>query len=283
MEVIREADAFRKRTNAARGDGKTIGLVPTMGAFHAGHLSLMERARNESDLLAVSLFVNPLQFAAGEDFERYPRDEARDLAQAEGTGADVAFVPSKEEMLGSSDPMVTVDPGPLGERYEGASRPGHFEGVLTVVARLFAMAGPSTAYFGEKDYQQLFLVRAMVRDLAIDVHVVASPTVRETGGLALSSRNAYLSEREHDVAGCLFEALADAAERARRGETDAAILRAEMARTIASHEEAGLDYSAIVDEETFEELALIDGTARALVAARFGATRLIDNLRLETP
>jgi pantoate--beta-alanine ligase len=283
VEVIREADAFRKRTDAARSDGATVGLVPTMGAFHAGHLALIERTRKESDLLAVSLFVNPLQFAEGEDFERYPRNENEDLSQAERLGTDVAFVPSREEMLGPNDLEVTVDPGPLGDRYEGASRPGHFRGVLTVVARLFALTGPSSAYFGEKDFQQLQLIRRMVRDLAIDVDVVAAPTVREQGGLALSSRNAYLSEEEHDVAGSLFEALADAAEASRRGERNAAVLRAEMARTIASHDLARLDYAAIVDEETFEEVDSLHGNARALVAARIGATRLIDNLRLQPP
>jgi pantoate--beta-alanine ligase len=283
MEVIREAEAFRKRTAAARADGASVGFVPTMGAFHAGHLALIERARRENDLLALSIFVNPLQFAAGEDFEHYPRNEEQDLAQAEAAGVDAVFAPPKEEMLGAGDLEVTVDPGPLGDLYEGASRSGHFKGVLTVVARLFSLAGPSRAYFGEKDVQQLQLIRRMVRDLAIDVDVAAVPTVREPGGLALSSRNAYLSEEEHDVAGSLFEALADAAERARQGERNAAVLRAEMARTIAAHGMTRLDYAAIVDEESFEEVDTLKNPARALVAARIGATRLIDNLRLEPP
>jgi pantoate--beta-alanine ligase len=283
MEVIREAEAFRKRTAAARADGASVGFVPTMGAFHAGHLALIERARRENDLLALSIFVNPLQFAAGEDFEHYPRNEEQDLAQAEAAGVDAVFAPPKEEMLGAGDLEVTVDPGPLGDLYEGASRSGHFKGVLTVVARLFSLTGPSRAYFGEKDVQQLQLIRRMVRDLAIDVDVAAVPTVREPGGLALSSRNAYLSEEEHDVAGSLFEALADAAERARQGERNAAVLRAEMARTIAAYGMTRLDYAAIVDEESFEEVDTLKNPARALVAARIGATRLIDNLRLEPP
>ncbi len=283
MEVIREVEAFRKRTSAARADGASVGLVPTMGAFHAGHMGLIERARKENDLLAVSIFVNPLQFAAGEDFEHYPRNEEEDLAKADQGRADVAFVPSKEEMLGASDLAVTVDPGPLGDLYEGASRSGHFKGVLTVVARLFSLTGPSRAYFGEKDFQQLKLIRRMVGDLAIDADVVAVPTVREPGGLALSSRNLYLSEEERDVAGSLFEALADAAERARNGERSAAVLVAEMARTIASHDIVSLDYATIVDDETFEEVERLERPARALVAARVGGTRLIDNLRLEAP
>jgi len=280
MEVIREAESYRERMNSVRADGSSVGLVPTMGAFHAGHRSLMERARKENDLLAVSIFVNPLQFGPSEDFERYPRDEAKDLAEAEALGTDVAFVPSTEEMLGTGELEVTVDPGPLGDRYEGASRPGHFRGVLTLVARLLGLTGPSRAYFGEKDVQQLFLIRRLVRDLAIDTDVVASPTVREPGGLALSSRNAYLSDHERDVAGVLFESLADAAERVRAGERDPALLVAEVARTIASHEEARLDYAAIIDEETFDEVRELTRPARVLVAARIGSTRLIDNLRL---
>src|SRR4051812_1176226 len=173
---------------AARTNGATVGLVPTMGAFHAGHLALMKRAGAENDLVAVSIFVNRLQFGTGEDFERYPRSEDADLAASERSGVDVAFVPTENEMLGpkaGSEPAeITVDPGPLGDRLEGASRPGHFRGVLQVVARLLSLTGRSRAYLGEKDFQQLHLVRAMVRDLAIDAEIVPCPTVREPGGLA---------------------------------------------------------------------------------------------------
>ena len=280
MEVIREADAYRDRLDAARSDGARVGLVPTMGAFHAGHLALMERARAENDLAALSIFVNRLQFGHGEDFERYPRNEDADLSGAERSRVDVAFVPTEKEMLGPEPPEVTIDPGPLGDRFEGASRPGHFRGVLHVVARLLALSGKARAYFGEKDFQQLHLVRSMVRDLAIDAEIVACPTVREPGGLALSSRNAYLSEREFDSAGVLFEALADAAERVRAGARDPQVLVAEMARTIAADDTVRIDYVAIVNEETFEEPREIDRPARALVAASVGSTRLIDNLRL---
>ena len=281
MEVIREAEPYRERMNDARSGGQGVALVPTMGAFHAGHLALMERARGDADLLAVSIFVNRLQFGQGEDFEGYPRTEEADLDAAERSGVDVAFLPTEREMLGSEPPEVTVDPGPLGDRFEGVSRPGHFRGVLTVVARLLSLTGRSRAYFGEKDFQQLFLIRSMVRDLAIDAEVVACPTVREPGGLALSSRNAYLNDRQLDVAGVLFESLADAAERVRSGERDAQLLVAEMARTIAANEDVRIDYVAIVDEETFEEPREIDRPARALVAARLGSTRLIDNVRLD--
>ena len=281
MEVIREAGAYRERTNAARADGASVGLVPTMGAFHAGHIALLDRARRENDVVAVSIFVNRLQFGEGEDFDRYPRNEEADLAAAERANVDVAFVPTDKEMLGAEAPEVTVDPGSLADRFEGASRAGHFRGVLQVVARLLALTGRSRAYFGEKDFQQLHLVRSMVRDLAIDAEIVACPTVREPGGLALSSRNAYLSEQELDVAGVLFESLADAAERVRSGERDAQVLVAEMAKTIAANDAVRVDYVAIVDEETFEEPREIDRPARALVAARVGPVRLIDNVRLD--
>jgi pantoate--beta-alanine ligase len=242
---------------------------------------MMERARGENDLAAVSIFVNRLQFGQGEDFERYPRNEDADLAAVERQGIDFAFVPSEKEMIGAEPAEITLDPGPLADRYEGASRPGHFRGVLQVVARLLALTGRSRAYFGEKDFQQLHLVRSMVRDLAIDVEVVACPTVREPGGLALSSRNAYLSQQELDVAGVLFESLAEAAERVRSGEHDPRVLVAEMAKTIAANDAVRVDYVAIVDEETFEEPREIDRPAHALVAARVGSVRLIDNVRLD--
>jgi pantoate--beta-alanine ligase len=251
-----------------------------MGAFHDGHVSLMRRARDERDAVVVSIFVNPLQFGPGEDLSRYPRDEERDLSIAEELGVDGVFAPTVEEMYPAGHPEVTVDPGPLGDRLEGARRPGHFRGVATVVAKLFDVVGPSTAYFGEKDAQQLAVVRHMVRDLSFPIDVVGCPTVREPDGLAKSSRNAYLSAEQREAAGCLFLALSEAAELDRGGERDAATLVAAMAREIGATPEARIDYAAVVDEETFEEVGTIAGPARALVAARFGETRLIDNLLL---
>ncbi len=253
-----------------------------MGAFHDGHASLMRRARAEAGTVVVSMFVNPLQFGPGEDLERYPRDEQRDLSIAEGLGVDVVFGPSVEEMQPAGPPQVTVDPGPLGERLEGVARPGHFRGVATVVARLFGVVGRSRAYFGEKDAQQLAVIRRMVGDLGFPVDVVACPTVREPDGLAMSSRNAYLSPEERSAAGCLFLALSEAAELARGGERDAAALVAAMAKEVGATPEAHLDYAAVVDEATFEEVREIAAPARALVAARFGSTRLIDSLALPT-
>lgn len=280
MEVTRTVAEARKACDAARSAGRSVGFIPTMGAFHEGHLSLIRRARGERDSVVVSIFVNPLQFGPGEDLARYPRDEDRDLAAAEELGVDMVFAPSVEEMYPGGEPEVTVDPGPLGERLEGASRPGHFRGVATVVAKLLHVIGPSRAYFGEKDAQQLAVIRRMVLDLAYPVEAVGCPIVREPSGLAMSSRNAYLTPGQRDAAGCLFLALSEAAQMARSGERDAAKLVAAMAREIGATPEARLDYAAVVDEETFQDVPEITRPARAVVAARFGDTRLIDNLLL---
>jgi pantoate--beta-alanine ligase len=280
--VTRTVAAVRAAADAARADGRAVGFVPTMGAFHDGHRSLIERARRETGSVIVSIFVNPLQFGDPEDLAAYPRREARDLRDAERLGVDVVFAPEPAEMYPDGDPQVTVDPGPLGERLEGAARPGHLRGVATVVAKLFHAVGPCRAYFGEKDAQQLVLVRRMVRELSFPVEVVACPTVREPDGLAMSSRNARLTPAQREAAGCLFLALSEAAELARGGERDAATLVAVMAREIGATPEARLDYAAVVDEATFEQLSRIVGPARAVVAATFGEVRLIDNLRLPT-
>jgi pantoate--beta-alanine ligase len=253
-----------------------------MGAFHDGHVSIVERARSETDLLVVSIFVNPLQFGDAADLERYPRDEARDLRIADRLGTHVVFAPAAGAMYPDGEPQVTVDPGPLGQLLEGAARPGHFRGVATVVAKLFHVVGACRAFFGEKDAQQLAVIRRMVADFDEPVEVVACPTVREPDGLARSSRNALLSPEQRDAAGCLFLALAAAAEMTKGGERDAGRLVAVMAREIGATPQARLDYAAVVDDVTFEEVAHIDGPARALVAATFGSVRLIDNLLLPT-
>ncbi len=280
MELTRTAADLRATCDGVRAAGGSVGLVPTMGALHAGHASLIRRARNENESVAVSIFVNPLQFGPTEDLERYPRDEARDATVAAGLGVDQVFAPSVDEMYPDGEPVVRVDPGAPGERLEGAARPGHFAGVLTVVAKLLHAAGPCRVYFGEKDAQQLFLVRRMVRDLGFPAEVRDCPTVREADGVALSSRNGSLSAPEREAAGCLFLALSEAAEMARGGERDAGRLVAVMAREIGATALARLDYAAVVDEASFEEVRAIEGRTRALVAARFGSTRLIDNLRL---
>ncbi|HJV04172.1 MAG TPA: pantoate--beta-alanine ligase [Actinomycetota bacterium] len=280
MDVIRDRGSFRAACDEARAVGRTVAFVPTMGALHDGHRSLLARGRGERDVLAMSIFVNPLQFGPHEDLASYPRDLDRDLEVAARDGVDLVFAPSEGEMYPGGRPVVTVDPGSLGERLEGASRPGHFRGVCTVVAKLFGLTGPCTAYLGEKDAQQVAVVRRMVRDLEMPVEVVGCPTVREPDGVALSSRNAYLSEEERAAARCLYEALARAAWMVEGGERDAAVLRAEMAKRIGAEPLASIDYAAIVDEETFEDLDRLTGPARALVAATIGSTRLIDNLGL---
>jgi pantoate--beta-alanine ligase len=259
-----------------------VGFVPTMGAFHEGHRSLMRRAKAERDVTVVSIFVNPLQFGDPSDLETYPRDEEADLSAAEREGVDLVFAPAVEEMYPDGEPEVTVDPGPLGERFEGASRPGHFRGVATVVAKLFHTVGPCAAYFGEKDAQQLAVIRQMARDLSMPVEVRCCPVVREPDGLALSSRNRLLSPEQREAATCLFLALSVAAELARAGEREAGKLVAAMAREIGATPQARIDYVAVVDEDTFEEPPAIAGPARALVAAHFGRVRLIDTLLLPT-
>jgi len=261
-----------------------VGFVPTMGALHEGHASLMRVARERvgGGPVVVSIFVNPLQFGERSDLEAYPRDEERDLRKAERLGVDAVFAPSAAEMYPDGKPEVTVDPGPLGDRLEGASRAGHFRGVATVVSKLFDIAGPSRAYLGEKDAQQLAVIRPLFADLNQPIEVVACATVRDADGLALSSRNARLTPEQRDAAGCLFLALAAAAELARNGERETAPLVAVMAREIGATPQARLDYAVVVDDATFEEVARIERPARALVAARFGDVRLIDNLLLPT-
>jgi pantoate--beta-alanine ligase len=280
--VIRTIPEVRWACDEACAAHRRVGLVPTMGALHDGHASLIERARVETAFVAVSIFVNPLQFGDAADLESYPRNEERDLRRAERLGVDVVFAPSVAEMYPAGEPEITVDPGMLGERLEGESRPGHFRGVATVVSKLFHALGPCRAYFGEKDAQQLAMIRRMVADLNEPVDVVACPTVRDPDGLALSSRNALLTPEQRDAAGCLFLALAAAAELTRNGEFDTAPLVAVMAREIGATPEARLDYAVVVDDETFQEIARIERPARALVAARFGEVRLIDNLLLPT-
>ncbi|HEX2267690.1 MAG TPA: pantoate--beta-alanine ligase [Actinomycetota bacterium] len=280
MEVTTSAERFRRACEEARSRGDTVGFVPTMGALHQGHARLLKRARDETAYVALSIFVNPLQFGSGEDLAAYPRTLERDRAVAESLRTDVLFSPNVEEMYGAGPPQVTVDPGPLGDRLEGASRPGHFRGVLTVVAKLFNVVGPSRSYFGEKDAQQLALVRRMVSDLDVPVEVIGCPTVREIDGVALSSRNSYLLPEDRRAAPVLFDALSTAASLVRRGERRADVLRAEMAKRIGAEPRARLDYVAIVDDVSWEDVETVSGAARALVAAQIGPARLIDNLLL---
>jgi pantoate--beta-alanine ligase len=280
VEVTGSRERFRAACDEARAGGATVGFVPTMGFLHEGHLSLLARARDDTRFVAMSIFVNPLQFGPSEDLAAYPRDLDRDLELATKEGIGLVFAPDAEVMYPSGLPATTVDPGSLGERLEGEVRPGHFRGVCTVVAKLFSLVGPCRAYFGEKDAQQLAVIRRMVADLDLPVGVVGCPTVREPDGLAMSSRNVYLEGEERRAATCLYEALARARWLVEGGERDASALRAEMAKRIGAERLARLEYVAVVDEGTFEDVDRLAGPARALVAARVGRARLIDNLRL---
>ncbi len=283
MDVTGSADRFRQACDEARRRGDVVGFVPTMGALHQGHGRLLKQARDECGFVALSIFVNPVQFDSQTDLGAYPRDLGKDRAVAGALRTDLLFAPTETEMYPGGGPEVTVDPGALGERLEGASRQGHFRGVLTVVSKLLHMAGPCRAYFGEKDAQQLALVERLARDLDFPATIVSCPTVREIDGLALSSRNARLSPQERRAAPALFDALSAAASLARGGERRADVLKAEIARGIGAEPLARIDYVAVVDDATWEDATSVQGRARALAAVRFGDVRLIDNLVLPEP
>ncbi|WP_421118380.1 pantoate--beta-alanine ligase [Aquihabitans daechungensis] len=273
--------SFRSVLDRERVSGWTVGFVPTMGYLHDGHASLMRAAAEECDLVAASIFVNPLQFAATEDLSDYPRDLDRDLAITEDAGVAHVLVPSVEEMYPT--PILTqVTVAGITARFEGAARPEHFAGVATVVAKLLSISGPCRAYFGEKDFQQLAVVRRMARDLSMPVEVVGCPIVREDDGLAMSSRNVYLSAAQRDAAPVLHRSLCAAAGAVAAGERSVAAVEAIVADAIAAEPEAELDYAALVDAATLEPASTVAGTQRLLVAARFGATRLLDNTAIET-
>ncbi len=280
MELIRSAADLTEAADERRLAGADVGFVATMGALHEGHASLIRRARVERDVVVVSIFLNPLQFGPDEDLARYPRDEAADVALCGSLGADLVWAPPVAEVYPPGVPLPVGDPGPVGDVFEGTARPGHFAGVLTAVRRLLDVVGPCATYFGQKDAQQLFLVRRMVEQLRLAVTIVPCATEREPDGLALSSRNANLSPEEREQAGCLFLGLSEVAMLARSGERDSAVLIAAMAREVGATPLASLDYAAVVDEKTFAPIAEVDRPARALIAARFPSARLIDNLRL---
>ena len=272
--VIDTVAGVRSAVEAWRASGETVALVPTMGSLHDGHLALVDRAAALADRVVVSVFVNPLQFGPSEDFERYPRSLDADRALLIGHGVDAVFAPNADEMYPTGAVATRVTAGEIGRRYEGASRPGHFDGVLTVVAKLLGIVTPHVVLFGEKDAQQVFLVTRMVRDLDIDTRVEVVDTVRDHDGLALSSRNAYLDERHRRAARAIPAAIEAAQSAADRG-IDAALAAAQSA--LAGHAEVDVDYVAVVDPATFD-LVPDDhrGAARMLVAARVGDTRLID-------
>ena len=261
-----------------RARGGRVALVPTMGALHAGHAALVDEARarvTPDDAVVVSIFVNPMQFGPGEDLDRYPRTFDADLEVCREHGADVVFAPSVDEVYPGGDPQVTVEPGPLGSVLEGATRPGHYQGVLTVVAKLFGLVRPDLAVFGQKDYQQLVLIRRMTADLCLGVEAVGADTVREEPGLALSSRNAYLDEHQKRLALALSRALRAGAD---AGPGGAQRVLADATAVLDTAEGVDVDYLALTDPALGDPPA--SGEARLLVAARVGSTRLIDNIEI---
>jgi pantoate--beta-alanine ligase len=274
IKTITEMRELRRRLTS------TVGLVPTMGYLHEGHLALVRQARGENSTVVVSVFVNPTQFSPSEDFVAYPRDFKRDLELLQKEKADIVFAPSDEEMY---PPQFSswVDVERVTEHLEGVSRPGHFRGVATVVAKLFNIVQPTKAYFGQKDAQQALVIKRMVADLNMMVEIVVVPTVRESDGLAMSSRNAYLSSEERQVATILFKALNLAKQLWQEGEKDANKIRHRMTSLIQEEPLAKIDYISIADAETLEELTKIDRLALASLAVRIGKTRLIDNMLLE--
>lgn len=269
----------RRGIAAARAAGKSIGFVPTMGALHEGHAALIRRARAETGFVAVSVFVNPTQFGPNEDFTRYPRTLPDDRIICEREGADLVFAPEAAEMYPAVG-RTAVEVAELGDHLCGASRPGHFRGVATVVLKLLNIVQPDRAYFGQKDAQQARIIQQMVRDLDVPTEIIVVPTVREQDGLAMSSRNRYLVPAERQGATVLIQALREIRQRAAAGERDARLLRKTLVERIAATPGAALDYAEIVDADSLRPIDRLSGPALAALAVRFGSTRLIDNIDL---
>jgi pantoate--beta-alanine ligase len=257
----------------------SVGFVPTMGYLHQGHLALVKQARDENSTVAVSIFVNPTQFGATEDFKSYPRDTERDLSMLQKEQTDIVFMPSAEEMYPEGF-NSWVDVAKVTDRLEGSYRPGHFKGVATVVAKLFNIVEPTRAYFGQKDAQQALVIKKMVTDLNMNLEVIVAPTVRESDGLAMSSRNVYLNPQERQAATILFKALTLAQNLREKGEMNAETVRQQITSLISREPLAKIEYVSIADTDTLEELSKIDRSALASLAVRIGKTRLIDNIIL---
>lgn len=299
MKIIKTIKEMQRIAGGARKKGEIIGLVPTMGYFHEGHLSLMREARRKSDLLVVSIFVNPTQFGPKEDFKSYPRDLRRDLRLTRKIGVDVIFPPAVKEMY-PEGLLAPVDVGEIGNILEGAARPGHFRGVATVVAKLFNAVKPHQAYFGQKDFQQSVVIKKMVEDLDMDVEIVVLPTIREKDGLAISSRNVYLTKKEKEIAPILYKSLKMAEELIKKGERDSREIIGKMKELIKKEKLVRLEYIAITDPETLKEVKRINpirsprqGRGRRprrltsngvniSLAAKIGRARLIDNITIKT-
>ncbi len=275
--TIADADELRDTLFAHRAAGRRIGFVPTMGFLHDGHASLMRAAAAENDVVVASIFVNPLQFAPDEDLDDYPRDLERDTELAENAGVRYLFVPNRDEMYPIQPVATMIDVGGLSEGLEATTRPTHFAGVATVVTKLFSIVGPCSSYFGEKDYQQLAIITRMVIDLSLPVTVTGCPIIREPDGLAMSSRNTYLTPEERAAASVLRRALDAGLATIEDGERNPDVVSADMAAVIADEPLAELDYVAVVDAASLEVPEVLEGELRLLVAAQLGKPRLIDN------
>lgn len=277
MKIITKISEIKATIGEQKASGKSVGFVPTMGFLHEGHLSLVKESLRQSDCSVVSIFVNPAQFGPQEDFQEYPRDLARDSALVDELGVDLLFVPDKEEMYPEGF-RTFVEVTGLQDDFEGRSRPGHFRGVCTVVLKLLEIVKPDIAFFGQKDAQQAAVIKRMVHDLNLDVDIQILPIIREKDGLALSSRNIYLTPEQRKAATCLIKSLREAGRLIENGETDPLIIQNRMERVIDSEPLADLDYIAIVDLDNFRPLDTIESETLIAIAARVGTTRLIDNM-----
>lgn len=280
MEIIENIASMHALSERKRMEGKLIGFVPTMGFLHEGHLSLIREARKQTDIVIVSIFVNPTQFGPREDYDNYPRDLEGDKEKVDSTGGDIIFAPSARDMYPESY-LTYVNVEGITETLCGLSRPGHFTGVTTVVTKLFNIVKPHMAFFGQKDYQQSVVIKRMVRELNMDIDIIVLPTVREPDGLAMSSRNSYLSEKERMAAPVLYNTLMMASEMIKNGERNTWRIYSEMKRMIESEPFAVIDYIAITDPENLRDISVIEGTTLIALAVRIGDTRLIDNILTE--
>ena len=277
MQIVATISEMQALAESLRTKGQRIGFVPTMGFLHEGHLSLMREARKQSDIVVVSIFVNPTQFGPAEDFERYPRDPEEDTIKCKAEGVDIIFMPSSEDLYHPGQ-EVNVNVEGISEILEGAIRPGHFRGVATIVAKLFAIVKPHRAFFGQKDFQQTVIIRQMVRGLNLDVEVIVLPTVREPDGLAMSSRNTYLNEQERHAAVSLYRALSAGEGLIRAGEHDPSTIKKAMRAVLEQEKILKIDYIEIADPDSLVSLSRVDRKAVLLVAARLGPIRVIDNI-----
>ena len=279
MRLIKKISQMKDYRKQIKAD-QTVGLVPTMGAFHQGHLSLFRKARQKCDKVIVSLFVNAIQFGKGGDYQRYPRNLSEDISLSEKEGADAVFAPSSEEMYPQDYSTFVRVEGLLSSTLEGTSRCGHFKGVATVLIKVFNIVRPDFSYFGEKDYQQVLIVRKVVEELNLDTQIIVLPTVREEDGLALSSRNSYLNKEEREAAAILYEALEKAKLWIEEGERNPFSIGSKIKDSIRKEPLAKLDYVAVVNPETLEKIEDIKGEVLITLAVRIGETRLIDNMRV---